>query len=472
MLLMPLLAACGGGGAAEQPTAAPATQATEAPASQPTNTASTAAGETPTTAAAAPTNTPAAAAAEASPTPEPEATVIAGRTALKLWTHSAGNPNEIAVLKQEIEGFNKEQSKYQVIYQSFPQASYNDSVAAASVAKSLPCILDLDEPTVANFAWSGYVRELPATQDMLNDLSKSAVGTYKDKVYALGQFDVALLNYARKSVLQKYNIRIPTLDKPWTVDEFDGILKTLKGSGQFEYPFDPNPQYTGEWWPYGYSPMLQSFGGDLIDRKTYLTAENALNGPEAKKWGDWFQSIFKSGYANPKPADDKGFMQGRVAIWYTGSWAAPDVAKNLGDDALFLPAVDFGKGPKIGGGSWQWGVSSACKEPDGATQFVMYLMKPENIALFSKTTGLIPTSAAAAKMTTDYAEGGKFRTFFDMLNKYTVMRPPTPGYLIISSSFEKAGNKIRDGNDVQNSLDDAVDAINRDIQDHNGYGFK
>ena len=36
----------------------------------------------------------------------------------------------------------------------------NDSVAAASVAKSLPCILDLDEPTVANFAWSEHLCRL------------------------------------------------------------------------------------------------------------------------------------------------------------------------------------------------------------------------------------------------------------------------------------------------------------------------
>ena len=33
------------------------------------------------------------------------------------------------------------------------------------------------------------------------------------------------------------------------MDEFNGILKTLKASGQFEYPLDLNPQYTGEWWP-------------------------------------------------------------------------------------------------------------------------------------------------------------------------------------------------------------------------------
>lgn len=31
--------------------------------------------------------------------------------------------------------------------------------------------------------------------------------------------------------------------------------------------------------------MLQSFGGDLIDRKTYLSAEGALNGLKALAWG-------------------------------------------------------------------------------------------------------------------------------------------------------------------------------------------
>ena len=141
MILSALLTACGSEQGGGQPAAAPTTAA---------GSAATAA---PATAATA-TPAPAAPAANTSPTPEPTDTAIAGRTQLKLWTHSAGNANELTVLKQEIADFNKSQSKYQVVYEAFPQASYNDSVAAASVAKSLPCILDLDQPTVANFAWS------------------------------------------------------------------------------------------------------------------------------------------------------------------------------------------------------------------------------------------------------------------------------------------------------------------------------
>jgi multiple sugar transport system substrate-binding protein len=434
-----LLAACGG---AAEPAAAPAPAATEAPAE------------------AAATEAP----AEAAP-------AAGGKTALGLWTHSAGNENEMNVITQMVDSFNAMQDQYAVSIEAFPQASYNDSVAAASVAGSLPCIIDLDQPTVPNFAWSGYVQELPISEEMLAKISTGGVGMYQDKVYSLGQFDVALVNYARKSVLEKHGIRIPTLDEPWTLDEFNTILQTLKDSGEFDYVIDVNAAWTGEWWSYAYSPLLQSFGGDLIDRTSFTSAEGVLNGEEAQAWGEWFQNLFAEGYANPQPADDQCFYQGNCALWYTGSWSANDVVKNLGDDALFLPTVDFGNGPTIGGGSWQWGISANCEDPDGAWQFIEYVMQPENVALMSEKTGLVPTTAEGAALTENYQEGGPYRVFYEMANRFTKMRPATPGYLRLSSEFEQAGLKIRDGGNVQDALDDAVDAIDQDIADNNNYGF-
>jgi multiple sugar transport system substrate-binding protein len=423
--------------------------------------------------AAQPTQVPAAQPTQP-PAAQPTQPPAAGKTQVSMWSHSAGNPTEIAVVKQIISDFNASQGKYEVVLEAFPQASYNDSVAAASVAGSLPCILDLDAPTVPNFAWSGYIQPLPITDADLTKMGilSADVGSFQGKIYSLGQFDVALLIYGRKSILDKYKIRIPTLDQPWTKDEFMKALDTLKASGEFQYALDVNPGSTGEWWPYAYSPLLQSAGGDLIDRSTYLTADKVLNGPEALAWGQWFQGLFTNKYANPTPADDQGFLQGHVALWYTGSWSANDVVKKYGSDALFLPSADLGKGPKIGAGSWQWGISKACTSAEGAWQFINYLMQPKQVAAMSVATGLIPTTADAAALTDNYKEGGPYRVFYDMAKKYAVIRPPTPGYLIISSAFEQAGTKIRDGGDVQNALDDAVDKIDRDIKDHNNYGFK
>ena len=159
--------------------------------------------------------------------------------------------------------------------------------------------------------------------------------------------------------------------------------------------------------------MLQSFGGDLIDRSSYQTASKVLNGEAGLAWGKWFQGLFKDKMVNPTPADDQGFLQGRIPLWDSGSWAANDVSKKYGDDALFLPTVDFGKGPKIGGASWQWGISKTCKDAAGAGQFLNYAMQGEQVALFSNATGLIPSTRAGARLTKDYAVGGKYRTYFD-----------------------------------------------------------
>lgn len=429
---------------------------------------------------AAPTE---AAAEEEAPVEEPaaeepaaeEPAAVDGKTTLGLWTHSAGNPNELGVIEQWVADFNAQSEQFEVVIESFPQESYNDSVAAASVAGSLPCIIDLDGPTVSNFAWSGYVQPLPITEAELDEMGilDNDIGRYNGEIYSVGQFDVALLVYARKSILDQYGIRIPTIGEPWTLDEFQAVLDTLKDSGEFEYAFDVNAGYTGEWWPYAYSPWLQSFGGDLINRDTYLDAEGALNGPEAAAWAEWFQSLFTEGYVPATPADDQGFLQGRIPLWYTGSWSAQAVLDQYGDDALFLPPPDFGNGPVIGAGSWQMGVTTNCPEDatPGAFEFVLSTLTPENIAFMSEATGLIPTSLAAADLTEDYAEGGPFRSFFDMAEAFALVRPETPGYLTISSQFEQAGLSIRDGGNIQDGLDDAVDSIEQDIEDNSGYGF-
>ena len=43
--------------------------------------------------------------------------------------------------------------------------------------------------------------------------------------------------------------------------------------------------WTGEWYPYAFSPLLQSFGGDIVDRSTYKSAEGALNSDAALAFG-------------------------------------------------------------------------------------------------------------------------------------------------------------------------------------------
>ena len=194
-------------------------------------------------------------------------------------------------------------------------------------------------------------------------------GMWQDQLYGIGRGEDAIGLFARKSDLDEFGIRIPTLDEPWTAEEFQQILDTYKDSGKFEFAFDPGMAWTGEWYPYAFSPFLQSFGGDLIDRSTFQTAEGALNGDAAVAWGEWWQKLFTEGYApgTSQTAGDRdnGFIDGRYGMQWNGDWAAATAIDALGDDVLFLPAPDFGTGPKIGAGSWQWSISSTCDRAGG-----------------------------------------------------------------------------------------------------------
>jgi multiple sugar transport system substrate-binding protein len=404
------------------------------------------------------------------------ATAANAATELSMWYHGAGNKVERSIIVGIIDDFNKSQSDYEVKLEEFPQAAYNDSVTAAALAHKLPDILDMDGPNMPNWAWSGYLQPLDIPESKLANFLPGAIGKWQGKLYSVGLWDAALAMFARKSVLEENGIRIPTLDKPWTKDEFDGALKTLKATGKYDYPLDLGMNDKGEWYPYAFSPFLESFGGDLVDRSTYLTAEGALNGKDAIAWGNWWQSLFQNKYApgtSESPSDQQtGFLDGKFALQWNGNWNAVTALAKFGDDMLFLPAPDFGHGPKIGAASWQFGVTSESKHPEGAAKFIEFAIQDKYLAQFSDAIGLIPATSTAAAMTKNYAPGGPLANFFALSKAQATLRPVTPGYTFISPTFIKVAADIADGANVTDTLDTAVDSINSDINKNDGYGFK
>ncbi|TIM39575.1 MAG: hypothetical protein E5Y69_12935, partial [Mesorhizobium sp.] len=103
-------------------------------------------------------------------------------------------------------------------------------------------------------------------------------------------------------------LRTPTVDKPWSSEEFMAALDAAKASGKYEFALDLGMNDQAEWYSYAFSPFLQSFGGDIVDRSTYRTAEGALNGEAAQAFGKWWQSLFTGGYA-PGTSEDPALVR-------------------------------------------------------------------------------------------------------------------------------------------------------------------
>ncbi|MFC6672891.1 ABC transporter substrate-binding protein [Marinobacterium aestuariivivens] len=248
--------------------------------------------------------------------------VAAAPETLKLWRHETSNIAEIEVSKAAVERFNQSQNNWKVEIEMIPEGSYTETVTAAVLAGDLPCILDMDQPVVPNFAWSGYLRPLEGlvSRAALDALIDTAKGTYKGEVYSVGQYEAALALFSRKSVLQEHGIRIATTDQPWTKEEFLAALATLKDSGQYRYPLAIGAGWTGEWYSYAFAPMLQSFGGDQIDRGNYLAAEGVLNGERALAWGNFSRRCSKRAMSIATPATTRRSVRDvrPSTTWATG----------------------------------------------------------------------------------------------------------------------------------------------------------
>lgn len=405
-------------------------------------------------------------------------TLIAGvasaETEVSLWYHGAGNNVEGDLVNGIIKDFNASQSDYRVVIEEFPQESYNDSVEAAALAGNLPCIIDVDGPVMPRWAWAGYLQPLPIDESKLENFLIGTKGIWNDTLYSIGLWDAAIALYARQSTMDELGLRTPTLDKPWSKDEFMAALDAAKKSGKYDYALDLGMAWKGEWYPYAFGPFIQSFGGDMIDRASYTSAEGSLNGEAALAFGEWWKSLFDGDYVPGTSQDgadrDSGFIEGKYAFSWNGNWAAVATMDGGVDDLMFLPAPDFGNGPTIGAASWQFGVTKTCEHPEGATAWIEFAIQDKYLAAFSDGIGLIPATPSAAAMTKNYSPGGAMEVFYSLSESQALVRPITPGYPVVAKVFEKALADIADGADVADTLDAAVDEIDADIEANKGYG--
>ncbi|MEM8858083.1 MAG: extracellular solute-binding protein, partial [Chloroflexota bacterium] len=153
---------------------------------------------------------------------------------LSMWYHGAGNEVEANILNSIVEDFNASQSTYVLEVQDFPQESYNESITAAALSGDLPDIIDVDGPVMPNWAWSGYMQPLDLPAGTVDDFLPGALGYWDGELYSVGLWDAAIAVYARKSELEANGIRIPTLDDPWSLEEFDSALETLQATGNYD----------------------------------------------------------------------------------------------------------------------------------------------------------------------------------------------------------------------------------------------
>jgi len=373
-----------------------------------------------------------------------------------------------------VEEFNQQNNGVQVTLTSAPIDKWTDYVNAGALSGDLPDVLYFDGPTLANFAWAGHLQPIDSyvTDELKQDFLPSVEqqNTYDGKWYAVSAFDGGFGIWANKEYLEQAGVRIPTgVDDAWTRQEFEDALAKLQEIEGVDYAMDMKMNYgQGEWFTYGFSPILQSMGGDLIDRQA-MKAEGTLNGPQSVEAMKLYQSWIQKGYVNAEPAGDTDFDEGKTALSWVGHWMYGRYKEALGDKLIVVPMPKLGDKAVTGLGSWALAMSSKATNPDAAWKIMQYLIEPEQILRLTEVNGAVPARKSALEQSELYKPGGPLHVLAEQLQTVAVARPVTPAYPVITSSFAEAVNNIATGADVQEALDQAAQAIDQDIQDNNGY---
>lgn len=394
---------------------------------------------------------------------------------LSVWAH-AGQAAERKVLQSQVARFNRLNNDIDINLTFIPERHYNAQVQAAALAGDLPDILELDGPYLYNYIWQNQLLPLetllPAA--IINNLLPSIFdqGSFGEHLYSVGVYDSGLGLYARKSALQRINARIPaTADDAWNINEFNAILQQLAQQDSDRTVLDLKLNYTGEWFTFGFSPILQSAGADLIDRERYQRSSGVLNSANAVFAMQQLQRWMRQGLVDVN-LDDAAFVTGRVVLSWAGHWEYDRYKNAWKDDLIVLPLPDFGFGSRTGQGSWNWGITNKTRNPEAAAKFLRFLMRTDEILTMSNANGTIPGTHSALRLSDRYGKNGELRLFADqLLQNIAVPRPKTPGYPIITTVFQQAFQQIRHGADVNQVLNNAAQKIDQDIRDNHGYPF-
>ena len=403
---------------------------------------------------------------------------IAGKQSIVAWFHIGSLDPEGVELKKQTDAFNASQSDVHVRVVFIPNATYTQTVQNAAASGALPDVLDFDGPNLYSYAWRGLLKPLDSCippkleADLLPSLQQQ--GSYARQTWGIGSYDSGLGLYVRPSILRKIGARIPNgVDDPWTASEFTDILQRLRAAG-YRQPLDMKMNYATpkdaapEWFTYGFSPIVWSAGGDLIDRKTYRTAEGSINSAASVRALTTLQGWFRDGLVNPDSHDD-AFVRGQSPISWVGHWEYTPYHQAFPNDLQIVPLPRFGPTLSSGMGSWQWGITSNAVDGDAAWRYIAFLMRPDQIRAMTEVNGAVPGTNTAIGISANFAPGGPEHIYVTQLQRGIGRpRPQTPAYPAITAAFASAFLKITQGHDVKQALDVAARQVDANLA-ANGY---
>ncbi len=185
-------------------------------------------------------------------------------------------------------------------------------------------------------------------------------------------------------------------EKPQTLEDLGAMADEIKGQGKIPLGFGDQEQWpAGHQCSIGVSNVLGREGLDNI-----LYGDGRWDTPEVVEVVDiFFREFVESGYypdsVNAVTYDDANalFYAGEAAMLPTGTWLVPTIAETVQDfevDFFAFPSINGSDVAPLAGLGDALFVSKNAKNPDGAIQFIDYLLQEDTVRQSLETFNNIP----------------------------------------------------------------------------------
>lgn len=392
---------------------------------------------------------------------------------LSVWVHD-GTPAENVATQAIVEAFNTAYTgQIQIELQSISNqgSDYQNQVTSAAVAGELPDILDVDGPFVASYAYGQIFQPLGDyfSAEELADFVPSIIqqGTWNDQLWALGAFSGSEGVLYNLDVFEAAGLTAPTaVADAWDWARFDEVARQLN-QGEVK-GLDLHMDYgAGEWFTYGFTPLIWSNNGDLLSPELDA-ADGFMNGAATVEALTAVQALFTDEIvlASPSPTQ---FEEGLAAMQMIGGWVIPALEADFPETRWSIMPLPYFQTPVSPAGSWAWGITQGASNPDAAAEVIRWFLDPEaGVAPIVEANRLAPSRPSAYPLVPFYSEL-PYSVYGEQIQQTARARPVTPAYPVVTARFAEAFANISLGGDVQGELDAAAGAVDEDYERNDGY---
>jgi multiple sugar transport system substrate-binding protein len=262
-----------------------------------------------------------------------------------------------------------------------------------AASHTLPDLLELDNPDVANFAATGALTPLDSFMKGKYSSSDFFAGplstmSYNGKTYAfsVGNNDLAL--YYNKDMFNAAHLTPPT-----TWDELAQDAKQLTHGNTYGFAFSAPATEEGTW---QFEPFLWSNNGSITQ----------VDNPQGVQALQFLTSLVQQGYASKAVLNwgqgdvTTQFEAGHAAMMEMGPWDLSLLnAQHINYGVVPFPVPHAGDKPvsPLGGEVWAIPATNPSSEQQATWDLVNWLEQPQQLLAFDQVNGYIPALKSVAQ---------------------------------------------------------------------------